>query len=33
MYGSMKNIPKPPKINTEVYSKMIQRHKTTETEK
>jgi len=33
MYGSMKNVPKPPKINTKAYSKMIQRHKTTEREK
>jgi hypothetical protein len=30
MDGSMKNVLQPPKINTEAYSKMIQRHKTTE---
>ena len=32
MDGSKKNVPKPPKINTEAYSKMIQRHKTSEAE-
>jgi hypothetical protein len=32
MDGSMKNVPKPPKINIEAYSKMIHRHKTREAE-
>lgn len=32
MDGSVKNAPQPPKINTDAYSKMIQRHKTTEAE-
>jgi hypothetical protein len=32
MDGSMKNVPKPPKINTEAYSKMLQRYKTREAE-
>jgi hypothetical protein len=32
MYGSMKNVTKPPKINAEAYTKMIQRHKTREAE-
>jgi hypothetical protein len=29
---SMKKISKPPKINTEAYSKIIQRHKTRQAE-
>jgi hypothetical protein len=32
MDGTMKNVPKSPKINTKDYSKMIQMHKTREAE-